>query len=71
MHKEGEERRRRVAAIKEGARTANDGRSYYLRGLWACRLAAGLTQRELAEKIGSSQATVRELEREHRGAYMS
>ena len=58
-----------VASIKTGARTATGGRSYLLQGLWACRLGANLTQRQLAQAIGGSQTTVRELEREHRGAY--
>ena len=62
---------RQVAAIKTGARSANSGRSYLLQGLWACRLGATLSQRELAEMIGSNQATIRELERERRGAYVS
>lgn len=64
------QRRRQVAAIKEGARTANDGRSYLLPGLWACRLASGLTQRQVAERIGGNQTTIRELERLERGAYI-
>lgn len=63
------ERRRRVAMIKQGARSVNGGRSYLLPGLWACRLAAGLTQRQLAEAIGGTQNTIRELERQARGAY--
>ncbi len=63
------ERRRRVAMIKQGARSTNGGRSYLLPGLWACRLAAGLTQRQLAEAIGGTQTTVRKLERQARGAY--
>ena len=71
MPDERAERRRRVAAIKRGATSANAGRSYLLRGLWACRLAAGLTQRQLAEMIGGNAATVRELERGRRGAYAS
>ena len=65
----GAERRRRVAAIKRGATSVNAGRSYLLPGLWACRLAAGLTQRQLAGMIGGNAATVRELERGRRGAY--
>lgn len=69
MTEEIAERRRRVAMIKQGARSVNGGRSYLLPGLWACRLAAGLTQRQLAEAIGGTQATVRELERQARGAY--
>ena len=63
------ERRRGVETIKEDAESANGGRSYLLRGLWACRLAAGLTQRELAEAMGGNQSTVGELERQERGAY--
>ena len=71
MTEAGADRRRRVAAIKRGATSANAGRSYLLRGLWACRLAAGLTQRQLAEMIGGNAATVRELERGRRRAYAS
>ena len=52
MNDKKTERSRRVAAIKETAKSTNGGRSYLLRGLWACRLAAGLTQRELADAIG-------------------
>jgi DNA-binding Xre family transcriptional regulator len=69
MLEEEIERHRQVAAIKKGARSLNGGRSYLLQGLWACRQAAGLTQRQLAEKMGSSQTTVRKLERQSRGAY--
>jgi DNA-binding Xre family transcriptional regulator len=69
MNDEMTERSRRVAAIKETAKSSNGGRSYLLKGLWACRLAAGLNQRQLAEAIGSSQATVGQLERGDRGAY--
>jgi DNA-binding XRE family transcriptional regulator len=65
-----EERRHRVAIIKETAESANNGRSYLLKGLWACRLAAGLYQRQLAQAMGSSQATVGQLERGDRGAYL-
>jgi DNA-binding Xre family transcriptional regulator len=64
------ERPNRVAAIKAAAESTNNGRSYLLRGLWACRLAAGLTQRELADAMGGSQATVGLLERGCRGAYL-
>ena len=69
MLEEGTERHRQVAAIKKEARSLNGGRSYLLQGLWACRQAAGLTQRQLAEMMGSSQTTVRKLERQSRGAY--
>ena len=70
MTDETEQRRHSVAAIKETAKSTNGGRSYLLRGLWACRLAAGLTQRELADAMGGSQATVGLLERGCRGAYL-
>jgi DNA-binding Xre family transcriptional regulator len=63
------ERRSQIDAIKKGARSLNGGRSYLLQGQWACRQAAGLTQRQLAEMMGSSQTTVRKLERLSRGAY--
>ncbi len=69
MHEETTERHRQVAAIKKEARSRNGGRSYLLQGLWACRQAAGLTQRQLAEMMGSSQTTVRKLEQQSRGAY--
>jgi DNA-binding XRE family transcriptional regulator len=70
MIEEEIERHRQVAAIKKGARSLNGGRSYLLQGLWACRQAAGFTQRQLAEMMGSSQTTVRKLERLSRGAYL-
>jgi DNA-binding Xre family transcriptional regulator len=70
MTDEKEERRHRVAIIKATAQSANNGRSYLLKGLWACRLAAGLNQRQLAEAMGSTQATVGQLERGDRGAYL-
>jgi DNA-binding Xre family transcriptional regulator len=69
MNDEKTERSRRVAAIKETAKSTNGGRSYLLKGLWAWRLAAGLDQRQLAEAMGSTQATVGQLERGDRGAY--
>jgi DNA-binding XRE family transcriptional regulator len=69
MPEETTERHRQVAAIKKGATSLNGGRSYLLQGLWACRQVAGLTQRQLAERMGSSQTTVRKLERLSRGAY--
>src|SRR3954467_3825536 len=69
MPEETTERHRQVAALKRGAKSLNNGRSYLLQGLWACRQAAGLTQRQLAEAIGGSQTTVRKLERQYRGAY--
>lgn len=69
MPKEKTQRQDQLEAIKKGATSANGGRSYLLRGSWACRLARGLTQRRLAEMTGGSQTTVRKLERQARGAY--
>lgn len=63
------EHRRRISAIKKGARSLNGGRSYLLQGLWACRQAAGLTQRQVAKTMGSSPTTIRKLERLTRGDY--
>ncbi len=71
MREAREERSSQVVAIKEGAKTNNDGRSHLVPGLRACRLAAGITQRELAARIGGTQATVRQLERGYRGAFVS
>jgi DNA-binding Xre family transcriptional regulator len=70
VNDETAEQRRRVAIIKEKAESTNGGRSYLLKGLWACRLAAGMTQRQLAAATGSTQATVGRLERGDRGAYL-
>lgn len=69
MSDDEQRRRGRAAAIKAAAESTNSGRSYLLRGLWACRLAAGLTQRQLAEAMGGAQTTVGQLERGRRGAY--
>jgi DNA-binding Xre family transcriptional regulator len=69
MTEERTERHRQIRAIKKEAKSLNGGRSYLLQGLWACRQAAGLTQRQLAESMGSSQTTVRKLEQQSRGAY--
>ncbi len=68
---EQDERRRHVEAIKRGAKSAPDGRAIYCPGLWSCRVAAGLTQRELAEALGGSQNTIQKLEACERGALMS
>ena len=51
------------------ARISPDGRGVYLSGLWACRMTAGLSQRELAEAIGTNQGTIQALETVSRGAY--
>ncbi len=44
-------------------------RGAYLPGLWSCRMAAGLTQRELARLAGSHQSTICDLENLNRGGY--
>jgi DNA-binding XRE family transcriptional regulator len=62
------DQRRQVEAVKKLGRIAN-GRGLHLPGLWACRMAAGLTQRELAERVGTNQGTIHDLERMSRGAY--
>ena len=71
MHEERAERQRQAARIKKQARSANNGRSYYLPGLWACRVSGGLSQRTLAQRIGSNQSTIRQLEGCYRGACVS
>ena len=63
------ERRRQIEVIKRRAHVGPDGRGVYLPGLWSARMAAGLTQRELAAAIGSNQATIHQLERLLRAAY--
>ena len=62
------ERSREISAIKKQGRKRR-GRGVPLPGLWACRTAAGLTQRELAMLVGSSQGTITSLEHMSRGAY--
>jgi DNA-binding Xre family transcriptional regulator len=69
MPEESTVRHRQIRAIKKEAKSLNGGRSYLLQGLWACRQAAGLTQRQLAQSMGSSQSAVRKLEQQSRGAY--
>ena len=74
------ERRRQVNRIKRRGHFANPYSPGFsnmspgkvlLRGLKDCRVAAGLTQRELARMIGSNQTTIQQLEKgTHRGAYM-
>jgi transcriptional regulator with XRE-family HTH domain len=62
------ERRQQVSTIKRQAGDTND-RGAYLYGLRACRRAAALTQRELAEMSGTYQSTICDLENHKRGAY--
>jgi len=60
--------RRQVDTVKRLGRDTNS-RGLLIPGLWACRIAVGLSQRDLAMAIGSNQATIHELERSLRGAY--
>jgi DNA-binding Xre family transcriptional regulator len=62
------QRSREISAIKKQGRNGR-GRGVPLPGLWAARAAAGLTQRELAMLVGSSQGTITSLELMSRGAY--
>ena len=45
-------------------------RGVLLPGLWAARVSAGLSQRDLATIINASQTTICKLETQQRGAYM-
>jgi DNA-binding XRE family transcriptional regulator len=63
------ERREQVGRITEQVGDAYGARSVKLHGLWGCRQAANLTQRQLASLVGSSQTTIRSLEALNRGAY--
>ena len=62
------QRSREISAIKKQGRNRR-GRGVPLPGLWACRTAAGLSQRELAMLVGSSQGTITALELTSRGCY--
>jgi DNA-binding Xre family transcriptional regulator len=62
------ERRQQATTIKRQAGDTNT-RGAYLYGLRACRRAAALTQRELAEMSGTYQSTIHDLENRRRGAY--
>lgn len=55
--------------IENGPLRKRDNRGAYLRGLRACRLMAALSQRDLAERIGTHQSTICALESQNRGAY--
>ena len=63
------ERREQVGRITEQVGDAYGARSVKLHGLWGCRQAANLTQRQLASLVGGSQTTIRSLEALRRGAY--
>jgi ribosome-binding protein aMBF1 (putative translation factor) len=64
-----ERRRQEVQAIKKIVGPDQRSRGAYLPGLWACRLAVGLTQQELAERAGIGKSTVRSLEHSERRAH--
>jgi transcriptional regulator with XRE-family HTH domain len=61
------ERRQQVTTVRRQAEDTTRGT--YLYGLRACRRAAALTQRELAEMSGTYQSTIHDLENRKRGAY--
>ena len=63
------ERRREVQLIKRVIGPDQGGRGAYLPGLWACRLAAGVSQAKLAELAGTGRGTIRCLERQNRRAH--
>lgn len=60
-------RRQQVGLVKKLAKVPENHRGALLPGLWAARTAAALSQRDLAERIGTSQGTIHNLERLGRG----
>ena len=56
------ERQREVRAIKKIVGPGRRGRGAFLPGLFACRLAAGVSQAELAERAQVARSTIRSLE---------
>jgi DNA-binding Xre family transcriptional regulator len=60
-----------VNMVKKIAHSGPGHRGVYLPGLWYCRVARSLSQRELAELVGMSQTSIQQLEAEVRGAYPS
>ena len=62
-------RRQQVGLVKKLAKCSENHRGAFLPDLWAARTAAALSQRDLAERIGTSQGTIHDLERLGRGAY--
>jgi transcriptional regulator with XRE-family HTH domain len=63
------ERRREVNRIKGDFALRYSTSAISLGGLKARRLAAGLSQRELARMVGTNQTTIHQLEKRRRGAY--
>ena len=66
---ETNQRRQEVRAIKKILGTDQRGRGAYLPGLWACRLASGYSQQELAERAETGRTTIRSLELRERRAH--
>ena len=62
-------RQEQVGRITVQVGDAHGSRSVKLHGLWGCRQAANLTQRQLASLVGGSQTSIRSLESLDRGAY--
>jgi DNA-binding XRE family transcriptional regulator len=58
-----------MKVIRRMLRKHPNARGLMLPGLRAARIAEGLSQRDLAERTGASQRTIRELENQQRGAY--
>ena len=58
-----------MRVIRRMLRKHPNARGLLLPGLRAARIAEGLSQRNLAERIGASQRTICELENQRRGAY--
>ena len=64
-------RRKQVNRLKQQSFIVRGRASVRLHGLQSCRLAAGLSQRELAKMIGANQWTISQLENDGwRGANM-
>lgn len=63
------ERRRQIKDIERALKVDSGGRGVPLPTLRAARIMEGISQRNLAEKIGGSQRTIHELETQIRGAY--
>ncbi len=64
-----DERRRQVEAVERAARFSPHGRGILLPQLRSARISMGLTQRDLAGMVKTSQSGIQELETLARGAY--
>jgi DNA-binding XRE family transcriptional regulator len=63
------ERRGQIQEIKKSVGRDQTARGARVPGLWACRLAVGLGQAELAERARVARTTIRGLERGNRRAH--